>query len=134
MIRGLGLDIQVISLAEKNEEIFLEGQSESIYLERESPALHVIQHIRDEAHRFAITYHRKRLQKKNLVSVLDNIEGIGPARRKALWKAFSTLEAMKQATEEELAAVEGMNKPAAHTLYEFFRSDIVKKNDMIGKP
>ncbi len=133
VIRGLGLDIQVISLAEKNEEIFLEGQSESIYLERESPALHVIQHIRDEAHRFAITYHRKRLQKKNLVSVLDKIEGIGPARRKALWKAFSTLEAMKQATEEELAAVEGMNKPAAHTLYEFFRSDIVKKNDMIGK-
>jgi len=134
VIRGLGLDIQVISLAEKNEEIFLEGQSESIYLERESPALHVIQHIRDEAHRFAITYHRKRLQKKNLVSVLDNIEGIGPARRKALWKAFSTLEAMKQATEEELAAVEGMNKPAARTLYEFFHSDIVKKNDMIGKP
>ena len=141
VIRGLGLDIQVISLAEKNEEIFLEGQSESIYLERESPALHVIQHIRDEAHRFAITYHRKRLQKKNLVSVLDKIEGIGPARRegigparrKALWKAFSTLEAMKQATEEELAAVDGMNKPAAHTLYEFFRSDIVKKNDMIGK-
>ncbi len=133
VIRGLGLDIQVISLAEKNEEIFLEGQSESIYLERESPALHVIQHIRDEAHRFAITYHRKRLQKKNLVSVLDNIEGIGPARRKSLWKAFSTLEAMKQATEEELAAVEGMNKPAARTLYEFFRSDIVKKNDMIGK-
>lgn len=64
VIRGLGLDIQVISLAEKNEEIFLEGQSESIYLERESPALHVIQHIRDEAHRFAITYHRKRLQRK----------------------------------------------------------------------
>ena len=96
--------------------------------------MHVIQHIRDEAHRFAITYHRKRLQKKNLVSVLDKIEGIGPARRKALWKAFSTLEAMKQATEEELAAVDGLNKPAAHTLYEFFHSDIVKKNDMIGKP
>ena len=133
VIRGLGLDIQVISLAEKNEEIFLEGQSESIYLERESPALHVIQHIRDEAHRFAITYHRKRLRKKNMVSVLDNIEGIGPARRKALWKVFPTLEAMKLAAEEELAAVEGMTKPAAHTLYEFFHSDIVKKSDMIGK-
>ena len=133
VIRGLGLDIQVISLAEKNEEIFLEGQSESIYLERESPALHVIQHIRDEAHRFAITYHRKRLRKKNMVSVLDNIEGIGPARRKALWKVFPTLEAMKLAAEEELAAVEGMTKPAAHTLYEFFHSDIVKRSDMIGK-
>ncbi|MBR1591017.1 MAG: excinuclease ABC subunit UvrC [Acidaminococcaceae bacterium] len=133
VIRGLGLDIRVISLAEKNEEIFLEGQSESIYLERESPALHLIQYIRDEAHRFAITYHRKRLRKKNLVSVLDNIAGIGPARRKALWKAFTTLEAMKEATEEELAAVEGMNRPAAQKVYEFFHSDIVKKSDMIGK-
>ena len=133
VIRGLGLDIQVISLAEKNEEIFLEGQNESIYLERESPALHLIQYIRDEAHRFAITYHRKRLRKKNLVSVLDNIAGIGPARRKALWKAFATLEAMKEATEEELAAVEGMNRPAAQKVYEFFHSDIVKKSDMIGK-
>ena len=133
VIRGLGLDIQVISLAEKNEEIFLEGQSESIYLERESPALHVIQHIRDEAHRFAITYHRKRLRKKNLVSVLDNIAGIGPGRRKALWKAFASLEAMKAASVEDLAAVDGMNRPAAEKVYEFFHSDIVKKNDMIGK-
>ena len=133
MIRGLGLDIQVISLAEKNEEIFLEGQSESIYLERESPALHVIQHIRDEAHRFAITYHRKRLRKKNLVSVLDNIAGIGPGRRKALWKAFASLEAMKAASVEDLAALDGMNRPAAEKVYEFFHSDIVKKNDMIGK-
>jgi len=133
VVRGLGLDIQVISLAEQQEEIFLEGKSESIYLERESPALHVIQHIRDEAHRFAITYHRKRLRKKNLVSVLDNIRGIGPARRKALWKAFPDMEAMKKASEEELAAVDGMNRPAARTLYEFFHGDIVKKSDMIGK-
>ena len=134
VIRGLGIDVKVIGLAKQEEEIFLEDKSESIILDKASPALHVIQHIRDEAHRFAITYHRKRLQKKNLVSVLDNIKGIGPARRKALWKAFTTLEAMKQATEEELAAVEGMNKPAAQKVYEFFHGDIVKKKDMIGKP
>ena len=134
VIRGMGIDVKVIGLAKQEEEIFLEDKSESIILDKASPALHVIQHIRDEAHRFAITYHRKRLQKKNLVSVLDNIEGIGPARRKALWKAFTTLEAMKQATEEELAAVEGMNKPAAQKVYEFFHGDIVKKKDMIGKP
>ena len=134
VIRGLGIDVKVIGLAKQEEEIFLEDKSESIILDKASPALHVIQHIRDEAHRFAITYHRKRLQKKNLVSVLDNIEGIGPARRKALWKAFTTLEAMKQATEEELAAVEGMNRPAAQKVYEFFHGDIVKKKDMIGKP
>ena len=132
VIRGLGIDVKVIGLAKQEEEIFLEEQSESIRLDKASPALHVIQHIRDEAHRFAITYHRKRLRKKNLVSVLDNIEGIGPARRQALWKVFATLDAMKAATEEELAAVDGMNKLAAQKVYEFFHSDIVKKSDMIG--
>ena len=132
VIRGLGIDVKVIGLAKQEEEIILEGQSESILLDKASPALHVIQHIRDEAHRFAITYHRKRLRKKNLVSVLDNIEGIGPARRQALWKAFATLDAMKAATEEELAAVDGMNTPAAQKVYEFFHGDIVKKSDMIG--
>lgn len=131
VIRGLGLDIQVISLAEQREEIFLEGQNESIYLDRESPALHLIRHTRDEAHRFAITYHRKRLRRRNLVSVLDTIAGIGPKRRQSLWKAYASLEAMKTATEEELAAVEGMNRTAARTLYEFFHSDIVKKSDML---
>lgn len=131
VIRGLGLDIQVISLAEQREEIFLEGESQSIYLERESPALHVIQHIRDEAHRFAITYHRKRLRRRNLVSVLDTIAGIGPKRRQALWKAYASLETMKAASEEELAAVEGMNRAAVRTLYEFFHSDIVRKSDML---
>ena len=132
VIRGLGIDVKVIGLAKQEEEIFLEEQSESIRLDKASPALHVIQHIRDEAHRFAITYHRKRLRKKNLVSVLDNIEGIGPARRQALWKVFATLDAMKAATEEELAAVDGMNKLAAQKVYEFFHSYIVKKSDMIG--
>lgn len=131
VIRGLGLDIQVISLAEQREEIFLEGESQSIYLERESPALHMIQHIRDEAHRFAITYHRKRLRRRNLVSVLDTIAGIGPKRRQALWKAYASLETMKAASEEELAVVEGMNRAAARTLYEFFHSDIVRKSDML---
>lgn len=131
VIRGLGMETQVISLAEGREEIFLEGQSESLYPPRESPALHVIQHIRDEAHRFAITYHRKRLRRRNLVSVLDNIEGIGPKRRKAIWQAFASLDAIKNASEEELAAVEGMNRPTARRVWEFFRGDLVKKNDML---
>lgn len=79
----------------------------------------MIQHIRDEAHRFAITYHRKRLRRHNLVSILDQIEGIGPKRRQALWKAFPTLEGMRAASEEELAAVDGMTAPLARKLYEF---------------
>ena len=75
---GVGLgDVRVIGLAKREEEIFTEGAHESILLDKSSAALHLIQHIRDEAHRFAITYHRKRLAKRNLVSVLDHIEGIG---------------------------------------------------------
>ncbi|MCI2098843.1 MAG: excinuclease ABC subunit UvrC [Succiniclasticum sp.] len=132
VIRGLGLDTQVIGLAKREEEIFLEGQKESILLDKASPALHVIQHIRDEAHRFAITYHRKRLRRHNLVSILDQIEGIGPKRRQALWKAFPTLEGMRAASEEELAAVDGMTAPLARKLYEFFRGDVVQKTDLLG--
>ena len=99
VIRGLGLaDLPVVGLAKREEEIFLPHQSTSILLDRDSAALHLIQRIRDEAHRFAITFHRKLRGKRNLVSVLDHVEGIGPKRRQALWKTFKTLEAMKAAS------------------------------------
>ena len=128
VIRGLGLnDLAVVGLAKREEEIFKPGLSESILLEKDSAALHLIQRIRDEAHRFAITFHRKLRGKRNLVSILDHVEGIGPKRRQALWKKFKTLEAMKAASVEELAQVEGMNKKAAETLYEFFRLDLPDK-------
>jgi excinuclease ABC subunit C len=134
VIRGLGLkEIPVIGLAKREEEIFLEGQSTSIMLDKESAALHLIQRIRDEAHRFAITYHRKLRGKRNLVSILDHVEGIGPKRRQALWKAFSSLEAMKAATEDELAAVEGMNKAAAAKLKAFFEADVAGKKEQFIK-
>ncbi|MFR4383408.1 MAG: excinuclease ABC subunit UvrC [Phascolarctobacterium sp.] len=130
VIRGLGLaELPVVSLAEREEEIFIPHQSKSIVLDRDSAALKLIQRIRDEAHRFAITYHRKLRSKRNLVSVLDHVEGIGPKRRQELWKAFKTLDAMKAATVEELADVEGMNYAAAQTLYDFFRLDLVGKKD-----
>ena len=130
VIRGLGLaELPVVSLAEREEEIFIPHQSKSIVLDRDSAALKLIQRIRDEAHRFAITYHRKLRSKRNLVSVLDHVEGIGSKRRQELWKAFKTLDAMKAATVEELADVEGMNYAAAQTLYDFFRLDLVGKKD-----
>ena len=84
VIRGLGLaDLPVVGLAKREEEIFIPHQSTSILLDRDSAALHLIQRIRDEAHRFAITFHRKLRGKRNLVSVLDHVEGIGPKRRQA---------------------------------------------------
>ena len=132
VIRGLGLhDLPVVGLAKREEEIFIPGQSESILLDRDSASLHLIQRIRDEAHRFAITFHRKLRGKRNLVSVLDHVEGIGPKRRQELWKKFKTLDAMKQASVEELAAVDGMNYPAAQTLYNFFRMELLDKKDAL---
>lgn len=132
VIRGLGLhDLPVVGLAERNEEIFLPHQSKSIMLDRDSAALHLIQRIRDEAHRFAITFHRKLRTKRNLVSVLDHVDGIGPKRRQALWKAFKTIDAMKAASVEELAAVDGMNSAAAQTLYDFFRLDLPEQKSAL---
>lgn len=132
VIRGLGLDdLPVVGLAKREEEIFKPQQSESIMLDRDGAALHLIQRIRDEAHRFAITYHRKLRGKRNLVSVLDHVEDIGPKRRQELWKAFKTLDAMRAASVEELAAVEGMNHAAAQTLYDFFRLDLPEKQQAL---
>lgn len=132
VIAGLGLnDIPIVSLAEREEEIFIPHQSQSIMLARDSAALHLIQRIRDEAHRFAITYHRKLRSKRNLVSILDHVEGIGPKRRQELWKSFKSLEAMKNASVEELAQVEGMNYKVAQTLYDFFRLDLLTKKERI---
>lgn len=134
VIRGLGIDdVPVIGLAKREEEIFKEGAHTSILLDKTSPALHVIQHIRDEAHRFAITYHRKRLGKRNLVSVLDNLEGMGPKRRAALWKRFGSLDAMKKASVEDLLAVDGMNRPVAERVYNFLQGNLVEKADLVKK-
>lgn len=122
VIRAMGVtDVPVISLAKRIEEVFVEGESESIILEHHTPELQLLQQIRDEAHRFAITYHRRLRGKRNLESVLDHIEGIGPKRRKALYKHFGNLDAMRVAELEELEMVEGMNKKAALAVYEFFR-------------
>ncbi len=121
IIRGAGhLKVPVVGLAKQFELIFTEGSSEPVVLPRHSQALYLIQRIRDEAHRFAITYHRKLRGKRNLVSVLDHIDGIGPKRRKMLWSHFGNLNRIKAASVEELAAVEGMNLPAAEAVYQFF--------------
>ena len=112
--------VPVVGLAKQFELVFREGESEPVVLPRHSQALYLIQRIRDEAHRFAITYHRNLRGKRNLVSVLDHIVGIGPKRRQALWSHFGTLAKIKSASVEELAEVDGMNMPAAEAVYNFF--------------
>ena len=134
VIRGLGItpeEVPVIGLAKREEEIFKEGAHTSILLDKMSPALHLIQHIRDEAHRFAITYHRKRLGKRNLVSVLDHLEGLGPKRRAALWKRFGSLDAMRQASVEDLAAVDTMNRTVAERVHIFLQGSLLEKTALL---
>lgn len=124
IIRGAGhRDVPVVGLAKQFELVFREGESDPVVLPRHSQALYLIERIRDEAHRFAITYHRKLRGKRNLVSVLDHIVGIGPARRKALFAAFGTLSSIKAATEDDLAAAPGMTRPAAKAVYQFFATE-----------
>ena len=134
VIRGLGItpeEVPVIGLAKREEEIFKEGAHTSILLDKMSPALHLIQHIRDEAHRFAITYHRKRLGKRNLVAVLDHLEGLGPKRRAALWKRFGSLDAMRQASVEDLAAVDTMNRTVAERVHTFLQGSLLEKTALL---
>ncbi|MDY6296423.1 MAG: excinuclease ABC subunit UvrC [Schwartzia succinivorans] len=131
IIRGAGhTAVPVIGLAKQFEWIFVEGKSEPVILPRNSQALFLMQRIRDEAHRFAITYHRSLRGKRNLVSVLDHITGIGEKRRQALRKKFGTIQNMRDASVEELAAVPGMTKPAARAVYNFFQAheEFVKKD------
>ena len=113
-------DVPVVGLAKQFELIFTEGNSEPVELPRRSQSLYLVQRIRDEAHRFAITFHRKLRGKRNLVSVLDHIVGVGPKRRQSLWTHFGTLDKIKAASVEELAAVPGMNRPAAEAIVHFF--------------
>lgn len=123
VMRSLGVDdIPTFGLAKEEELLFAEGESEPIVLERNSEALYLVQRLRDEAHRFAVTYHRKLRTKRNLKSLLDEIEGIGPVRRKALLNKFKTIDGIKQAGLQQLEQVPGMNRKAAEAVYNFFKA------------
>ena len=122
IIRGAGHLVPVVGLAKQFEYIFTEGESEPVILPRHSQALYLVQRIRDEAHRFAVTYHRKLRSKRNLVSVLDHIVGIGPKRRKLLLDHFGSVDKIKIAGVEAMADITGMNLPAAQAVYNFFAS------------
>ena len=111
-----GVDIPMFGLAERFEEIFLPDREEPIVLDHHTPELQLVQRIRDEAHRTAITHHRALRGKAFTHSQLEDIPGIGPKRRKALLKHFGSIKAIRDATEDELLAVDGINKPAAEAI------------------
>jgi excinuclease ABC subunit C len=109
--------VTVISLAKRIEEIFLPGRKDPIRLERRSDGLRLLQRVRDEAHRFAITHHRSRRDKAMTASVLDGVRGVGPARKRALLRHFGSPERMLGASREELEAVPGVPGKLAREIH-----------------
>ena len=122
-MRALGVGhIPAVGLAKRNEEIILEDREDPLVLARNSAALHLLERVRDEAHRFAITYHRSLRSARTLKSRLEEIPGIGEKRRNALLRAYPVPLLMEAATVEDLAAVPGMNKPSAQKVWNFLHA------------
>jgi len=118
VLRELDVTVPIVGLAKENEELFLPGRRDPIVLPRDAQALFLVQRVRDEAHRFAVTFHRKRRTKSTFRSALDGLKGVGPARRKALLKTFGSVARIRQASVEELAAVPGIGPRLAEQIKE----------------
>jgi excinuclease ABC subunit C len=114
---GLGA-IPTFGLAKEQEELFKPGRSEPIRLPLDSPALFLVQRVRDEAHRFAITFHRVVRRKETFASALDGVTGLGPVRKRALLRAFGSVESIRNASVEDLMTVKGVTRPVAVAIKE----------------
>lgn len=121
-LEDLGLDIPVCGLAKSDEELFVPWDDTPVVLPSGSASLYLVKRVRDEAHRFAIAYHRELRGKAMTVSVLDEVPGVGPKRKKALLKAFGSLKRLRAATPDEIAAVEGVPEDVARGVYETLRA------------
>ena len=110
--------VAVIALAKRIEEVFVPGSSDPIVLSRHNPGLQLLQRVRDEAHRFALGFHRQRRDARGFASIFDELEGVGPARRRALLQHFGSVEQMLAATAEELEGVPGVPSKTARRVYD----------------
>lgn len=117
-------DIPLIALAEREEEVFTLDSSESIKIDKRDYALKTLQRLRDEAHRFAITYFRNLHSKRNLASVLTEIDGVGKKKQKALMDAFGTIDKIMRADVEDLCKVEGIGEELAKKIHSFFKEKL----------
>jgi len=111
-------DVAVVALAKRMEEVFVPGRSDPIVIPRGSESLYLLQHLRDEAHRFAITYHRKRRGKRMTQSALDNIAGLGDVRRKKLLRHFGSVKRIREASLDDILEVPGIPRAVAEAVYE----------------
>jgi excinuclease ABC subunit C len=109
--------VAVVALAKREEEVFVPGQPDPIRLSRHSPALQLLQRIRDEAHRFAVGFHRQRRETRSFASIFDELQGVGPARRRALLQHFGSAERFLAASQEELEGVPGVPAKTARAIY-----------------
>jgi excinuclease ABC subunit C len=123
-LKNLGLDheIPVASLAKRFEEVFIPGQSDPVEVPRGSDALFMLQRIRDEAHRFANSFHRELRDKRMVTSALDGITGLGEARKKKIIKAFGGVNAVKKASLEELQAQTWLPEDVAQAIFNKFHT------------
>jgi excinuclease ABC subunit C len=131
VLADVGLDIPHIGLAKRLEEVYFPGRSEPVLIPRASEALFVLQHIRDEAHRFAITYHRQKRAKRALVSPLDDVPGVGPTRKKAVLKRFGSLTRLRDASPDEIAATPGIGPELARSIYDRLH-DVAGASDRVS--
>jgi excinuclease ABC subunit C len=118
VLADAGLHIPAIGLAKRLEEVYFPDRPDPLLIPRGSEALFVLQHLRDEAHRFAITYHRQKRAKRALASPLDEIPGVGPSRKRALLKRFGSLSRLSRATADEVAATPGIGPELARAVVE----------------
>jgi excinuclease ABC subunit C len=116
-------DLEVVALAKRMEEVFVPGRSDPIVIPRNSEALYLLQQIRDEAHRFALTYHQLRRGKRMTQSVLDGIPGLGEVRRKRLLRQFGSVKRLRQASLDEISDVKGVTRPVAEAVYSALHPD-----------
>ena len=111
--------VPIASIAKENEDVFIPGRSEPLDIPKDSPALHTLQRARDEAHRFAVSYHQKLRRKKGIASLLDDIPGIGPKRKRALIIKFRSVKGIKEASLEKLSQTKSMTLALAHKVKEY---------------
>ena len=120
-LEALGLDIPVCGLAKSDEEVFVTWDDTPVVLPSGSPSLYLIKQVRDESHRFAITFHRELRDKAMTRSILDDVPGVGPTRRKALLKHFGSIKKLHAATVEEIAEVKGIPADVAQAVFDYLR-------------
>jgi excinuclease ABC subunit C len=129
-IQESGAEVPAIGLAKRLEEVYFPENPVPLRIARSSEALFVLQHLRDEAHRFAVDYHRRKREKRALASPLDDIPGIGATRKKALLKRFGSLARLQRAEMEEIAQVPGIGTDLARTVYEHLHEPVAAQRQV----